>query len=147
MFGEVEVEQRRAARQGRVCGPRYTGHSHRFQGTMGDEAEEQQKAQALVNQLQVMKDEAQQIAQKISELDQERHEHSLVAETLDKLESDRKCFRCVLIAHPHQHILRHPFLPMSSRFDCQRGSIPEFSCNIVESLQSCPAHPSLLILS
>jgi len=62
---------------------------------MGDEAEEQQKAQALVNQLQVMKDEAQQIAQKISELDQERHEHSLVAETLDKLESDRKCFRMI----------------------------------------------------
>ena len=53
-----------------------------------------QKAQALVNQLQAMKDEAQSIAQKISELDQERHEHGLVAETLEKLDSDRKCYRC-----------------------------------------------------
>ena len=41
---------------------------------MGDE-DDMQKAQALVNQLQAMKDEAQSIAQKISELDQERHEH------------------------------------------------------------------------
>mmetsp|Transcript_51749 Transcript_51749/g.75739 ORF Transcript_51749/g.75739 Transcript_51749/m.75739 type:complete len:128 (-) Transcript_51749:365-748(-) len=62
---------------------------------MAEEAEEMQKAQALVNQLQVMKDDAQQIAQKINELDQERHEHGLVAETLEKLDSDRKCFRMI----------------------------------------------------
>ena len=64
---------------------------------MADE-DDMQKAQALVNQLQVMKDEAQAIAQKISELDQERHEHSLVAETLEKLDSTRKCYRWM---HPH----------------------------------------------
>ena len=62
-----------------------------------------QKAQALVNQLQTMKDEAQGIAQKISELDQERHEHSLVAETLEKLDSDRKCYRCVHPRHGAAH--------------------------------------------
>lgn len=57
------------------------------------ESDDLQKAQALVNQLQVMKDEAQGIAQKITELDQERHEHTLVAETLEKFDSERKCFR------------------------------------------------------
>ena len=70
---------------------------------MAEEAEEMQKAQALVNQLQVMKDDAQQIAQKINELDQERHEHGLVAETLEKLDSDRKCFRCTLLSTPALH--------------------------------------------
>ena len=59
-----------------------------------DDSENMAKAQALFNQLQAMNDEAQSIAQKISELDQERHEHSLVAETLEKLDADRKCFRC-----------------------------------------------------
>ena len=58
------------------------------------DGDDMQKAQALVNQLQVMKDEAQGIAQKITELDQERHEHTLVAETLEKFDSERKCFRC-----------------------------------------------------
>ncbi len=70
--------------------------------SMGDE-DDMQKAQALVNQLQTMKDEAQGIAQKISELDQERHEHSLVAETLEKLDSDRKCYRCVHPSHGAAH--------------------------------------------
>lgn len=60
----------------------------------GDDPENMAKAQALFNQLQAMKDEAQAIAQKISELDQERHEHSLVAETLEKIDGERKCFRC-----------------------------------------------------
>ena len=54
------------------------------------ESEDQQRAQALVNQLQ---EEATAIAQKISELDNERHEHGLVGETLEKLDSSRKCFR------------------------------------------------------
>jgi hypothetical protein len=57
------------------------------------ESEDQQRAQALVNQLQAMKEEATAIAQKISELDNERHEHGLVGETLEKLDSSRKCFR------------------------------------------------------
>ena len=60
----------------------------------GDDPGNMAKAQALFNQLQAMKDEAQAIAQKISELDQERHEHSLVAETLEKIDGERKCFRC-----------------------------------------------------
>ena len=59
---------------------------------MGDQ---QQVAQALVAQLQAMKEESTQIAQKISELDQERHEHSLVIGTLEKLDGSRKCYRCV----------------------------------------------------
>jgi prefoldin subunit 2 len=42
-----------------------------------------------------MKEESQVLAQKISELDQERQEHVLVTETLEKLDSDRKCFRMV----------------------------------------------------
>jgi hypothetical protein len=60
---------------------------------MAGDSDDMQKAQALVNQLQMMKEEAQGIAQKITELEQERHEHTLVAETLEKLDSERKCFR------------------------------------------------------
>jgi hypothetical protein len=70
----------------------------RMAGAGEEERDEMQRAQELVNQLQVMKDEATAIAQKISELDQERHEHSLVAETLQKLDSDRKCFRLKIMA-------------------------------------------------
>ena len=73
-----------------------------------EERDEMQRAQELVNQLQVMKDEATAIAQKISELDQERHEHSLVAETLEKLDSDRKCFRLKIMARlTEAHYIAH----------------------------------------
>ena len=71
-----------------------------------EERDEMQRAQELVNQLQVMKDEATAIAQKISELDQERHEHSLVAETLEKLDSDRKCFRLKIYGTTNRNTLR-----------------------------------------
>ena len=40
-----------------------------------------------------MKEESQVYGQKISELEQERQEHVLVTETLEKLDSERKCFR------------------------------------------------------
>eukprot|EP00286_Rhodomonas_abbreviata_P014217 CAMPEP_0181318698 /NCGR_PEP_ID=MMETSP1101-20121128/17148_1 /TAXON_ID=46948 /ORGANISM="Rhodomonas abbreviata, Strain Caron Lab Isolate" /LENGTH=136 /DNA_ID=CAMNT_0023426191 /DNA_START=74 /DNA_END=484 /DNA_ORIENTATION=+ len=62
---------------------------------MAESAENYQVAQALVAQLQGMKEEGNQIAMKISELDQERHEHSLVIATLQKLDSDRKCYRMI----------------------------------------------------
>ena len=57
------------------------------------EAENQANANALISQLQELKAEAQAIAQKIGELDQERVEHSLVAETLTGLDGSRKCYR------------------------------------------------------
>jgi hypothetical protein len=57
------------------------------------EADNQANAAALVGQLQELKAEAQTIAQKIGELDQERIEHSLVAETLSGLDGSRKCYR------------------------------------------------------
>ncbi|EKX35842.1 Prefoldin protein, subunit 2 [Guillardia theta CCMP2712] len=50
-------------------------------------------AEAVVQQLQEMKNEANQLGMKINELDQERHEHSLVVETLSKMEGERKCYR------------------------------------------------------
>jgi chaperonin cofactor prefoldin len=59
------------------------------------EAENQAHAAALIGQLQELKAEAQAIAQKIGELDQERVEHSLVAETLTGLDGSRKCYRRV----------------------------------------------------
>jgi prefoldin subunit 5 len=57
------------------------------------EADNQANAAALVGQLQELKTEAQAIAQKIGELDQERVEHTLVAETLSGLDGSRKCYR------------------------------------------------------
>jgi prefoldin subunit 2 len=48
--------------------------------------------QALLAKLQDMKNEANTIAQKISELETERHEHSLVLDTLSTLEGGRKCY-------------------------------------------------------
>jgi prefoldin subunit 2 len=51
--------------------------------------------QALLAKLQDMKNEASAIAQKISELETERHEHSLVLDTLSTLDGARKCYRCL----------------------------------------------------
>jgi hypothetical protein len=62
-----------------------------FKKFMADE--KQAAATALVNQLQELKAEAQGIAQKIGEFDQERVEHALVAETLSTLDGSRKCYR------------------------------------------------------
>lgn len=62
---------------------------------MAGDPEDAAHQQALMMKLQDMKNEANGIAQKISELDQERHEHSLVLETLTTLDTSRKCFRMV----------------------------------------------------
>ncbi|KAI9594381.1 Prefoldin subunit-domain-containing protein [Syncephalis fuscata] len=43
----------------------------------------------------VMKQELQQLAQKISELEMEKEEHGLVLDTIEPLDKDRKCFRLV----------------------------------------------------
>jgi prefoldin subunit 2 len=42
-----------------------------------------------------MKQELQQIAQKIGELEQEKEEHQMVIETLKPLKEDRTCYRLV----------------------------------------------------
>ncbi|RKP05717.1 Prefoldin [Thamnocephalis sphaerospora] len=42
-----------------------------------------------------MKQELQQLAQKISELEMEKEEHTVVIETIEPLDKDRKCFRLV----------------------------------------------------
>uniref|UniRef100_A0A6T8P0M6 Prefoldin subunit 2 n=1 Tax=Hemiselmis andersenii TaxID=464988 RepID=A0A6T8P0M6_HEMAN len=60
-----------------------------------DKQEELAAQQALVARLQGMKEESTSLAQKIAELDQEKHEHSLVLDTLSGLSGDRKCYRLV----------------------------------------------------
>lgn len=80
---------------------------------MMDDADDSSAQQALLAKLQEIKNEANGIAQKISELDQERHEHSLVLETLTKLDGGRKCYRsgyasCTSFRIPLASV---PFLP------------------------------------
>mmetsp|Transcript_6768 Transcript_6768/g.13070 ORF Transcript_6768/g.13070 Transcript_6768/m.13070 type:complete len:128 (+) Transcript_6768:260-643(+) len=60
-----------------------------------DAPEEAAASQALVARLQTMKEESTGLAQKIAELDQEKHEHSLVLDTLSGLPGERKCYRLV----------------------------------------------------
>ncbi|MCJ1352832.1 MAG: hypothetical protein MMC33_002816 [Icmadophila ericetorum] len=54
-----------------------------------------QKQQELQLQYTTYKNNLQQLAQKIGEVESERDEHTLVLETLDPLPQDRKCFRMV----------------------------------------------------
>lgn len=80
---------------------------------MMDDTDDSSAQQALLAKLQEIKNEANGIAQKISELDQERHEHSLVLETLTKLDGGRKCYRsghasCMSSCIPLASV---PFLP------------------------------------
>jgi prefoldin subunit 2 len=58
-----------------------------------EDAEDAAAQQALMAKLQEMKNEASAVAQKISELETERHEHSLVLDTLSTLDGGRKCYR------------------------------------------------------
>ncbi|MCJ1292347.1 hypothetical protein MMC34_003897 [Xylographa carneopallida] len=54
-----------------------------------------QKQQELQLQYTTYKNNLQQLAQKIGDVEQETEEHKLVLETLDPLPLDRKCFRMV----------------------------------------------------
>ncbi|MCJ1373049.1 hypothetical protein MMC20_004275 [Loxospora ochrophaea] len=53
------------------------------------------KQQELQLQYSTYKDNLQQIAQKIGDVEQEAEEHKLVLETLGTLPEDRKCFRMI----------------------------------------------------
>ncbi|CAF9909413.1 MAG: hypothetical protein GOMPHAMPRED_006749 [Gomphillus americanus] len=53
------------------------------------------KQQDLQLQYTTFKNNLQQLAQKIGDVEQEAEEHKLVLETLDPLPGDRKCFRMV----------------------------------------------------
>ncbi|MCJ1382812.1 hypothetical protein MMC17_005925 [Xylographa soralifera] len=53
------------------------------------------KQQELQLQYTTYKNNLQQLAQKIGDVEQETEEHKLVLETLDPLPLDRKCFRMV----------------------------------------------------
>ncbi|KAG0651119.1 putative prefoldin subunit 2 [Hyphodiscus hymeniophilus] len=53
------------------------------------------KQQELQNQYSTFKNNLQQIAQKIGDVETEAEEHKLVLETLEPLSGDRKCFRMI----------------------------------------------------
>ncbi|MCJ1331463.1 hypothetical protein MMC10_008154 [Thelotrema lepadinum] len=53
------------------------------------------KQQELQQQYSTYKNNLQQLAQKIGDVEQEAEEHKLVLDTLDPLPEDRKCFRMI----------------------------------------------------
>ncbi|KAI8057630.1 Prefoldin subunit-domain-containing protein [Syncephalis plumigaleata] len=61
----------------------------------GKATAEKLSPEQLTQVYNVMKQELQQMAQKISELEMEKDEHDLVIDTVKPLDKDRKCFRLV----------------------------------------------------
>ena len=53
------------------------------------------KEQEIIQKFNFLKQELQQIAQKIGELEQEKEEHQMVTDTLNPVPSDRKCFKLI----------------------------------------------------
>ncbi|KAI9887070.1 MAG: hypothetical protein M1823_001142 [Watsoniomyces obsoletus] len=62
---------------------------------MAESLANQKKQQELQLQYTTYKNQLQQLAQKIGDIEQEAEEHKLVLETLEPLPGDRKCFRMI----------------------------------------------------
>lgn len=61
-----------------------------MQGSNGAQSE-----QEIVNRFNQMKQELQNISQKLGELDAEKQEHQLVVDTLEPLDPSRSCYRLI----------------------------------------------------
>ena len=53
------------------------------------------KEQEIIQKFNSMKQELQQIAQKIGELEQEKEEHQMVTDTLKPMPADRTCYKLI----------------------------------------------------